>query len=875
MPRIYCLLFLALLSLACQEQVEPQRDLYEVIPSQALAIAEINDFEALRSQLENSKVYQDLQGIPALPLLERQLSYYFQGVPADTLKPFLQSRRLVASLHRSGARGYDWLVVTSRDPVLEKVLSTDLQERGAKLKRHSYGGVEIYSLENASQSPTTAPIHLATLEGGLLLASSKRGLVEEAIRQSQSPAHLRQNANFAKLLRTRGEDIPVNLFFHLQESEELLQKLFPQGEFQQISALGSWAQADLQLSQSTLFLSGLLLVPEQESSYLQSFTTIDTHEPQSPSIVPANPGFWLHLNIGNAPQYYRNYEDYLRQNGRLELHRSLLERIEGKPTEALLSWVDHEMGIFHNGREEGSSSVLAYLRHRQKPEEVRNTLKVFSDSNHVQGYRGKLIHKLQATNLLPRVWGPLFQDFHHPYYIILPHYVLFSESEAALKLTLNDIMAGKVLKESDSYRSMQQKLPGRAHLHLLGHHPEGQALLQELTGAKEELDQNSPLQNLGWAALQLQVKKEGVFLTAALQHRPPSREKVVRQWSVQLPEQPLQEPQLVKNHRSGGYDIVVQTENHQLYLISHEGNIRWKKDLEGPILGPIHQADRYRNDHYQLVFNTAQKIHMIDLLGRSVEGFPVALPQKATAPMGVFDYDEARNYRLVVPTGKQLRNYDIEGQPVQGWEFSPASSPLISRPQHFAVQEKDLIVLRSKEGKLHLLNRRGQPRFQIEQKVEELRGPFYLRPGSSLRQSELLAHSNSGKLYVIHPTGSIDALFLEPSLPADQYSYLAGHHLFSHRRKLLVKHPQNPFQTSFPEPISHAPKIYLRQDKLYVGAYSEKAQEIRIYDRKGQLIPGFPVFAQAPFDMGSLRRNSVINVVTSSRDGTLICYALR
>lgn len=874
MPRIFYLLLLVFTALACQEQVEPQRDLYEVIPVHALAIAEINDFKTFRSQLEESKVYEDLQGISALPQLQEQLSYYLQGVPADTLQRFLQSRRLVASLHRSGSKGYDWLVVTSRDRLLEKLLSTDLQERGAELKRHPYGGVEIFTLETDSESAGAAPLHLATLEGGVLLASAKRGLVEEAIRQSQSQAHLRQNAHFAKLLRTRGEDLPVNLFFHLQESEDLLQKLLPQGKFQQLSSLGSWAQADLQLSPSSLFLSGLLLPPDQRSSYLQSFSSIDTHEPESPAIVPAHPGFWLHLNIGNASQYHRNYEDYLRQEGRLELHRSLLERIEGQPTQALLSWVDHEMGLFRTGREEGTSSVLAYLRHRKEPEEVRNSLQAFSDSDYVQGYRGKLIHKLQATNLLPRVWGPLFQDFHHPYYLILPNYVLFSESAAALKLALNDIMAGKVLKESDSYRSIQENLPGRAHLHLLGHHPEGQALLQELSGGKSE-SQDSLLQNLGWAALQLQVKEEGVFLTAALNDRPPSREKVVRQWSVQLPGQPLQEPQLVQNHRSGGYDVAVQTENHELYLISHQGEIRWKKSLEQPILGSIHQVDRYRNGRFQLVFNTAEKIHMIDLLGRPVEGFPLALPQKASAPMGVFDYDQARNYRLLVPTDKQLRNYDIKGRPVQGWDFNAAKSSLISQPQHFAVEGRDLIVLRSEEGKIHLLNRRGQARFELEQKVEELRGPFYLRPGESLSQSEFLAHSNSGKLYIIHPTGSVDALFLEPSLPADQYSYLAGHHLFSHRRKLLVKHPENPFQASFPEPISHPPKIYLRGDHLYVGAYSEKAQEIRLYDRKGELIAGFPVFAQGPFDMGSLRRNRIINVVTSNRDGTLICYALR
>ncbi|MDZ7848927.1 MAG: hypothetical protein U5L96_20595 [Owenweeksia sp.] len=64
------------------------------------------------------------------------------------------------------------------------------------------------------------------------------------------------------------------------------------------------------------------------------------------------------------------------------------------------------------------------------------------------------------------------------------------------------------------------------------------------------------------------------------------------------------------------------------------------------------------------------------------------------------------------------------------------------------------------------------------------------------------------------------------------------------------------------------------RNEFYAGAYSAPAEEIRLYNNEGELIDGFPVFAQGPFDMGSLQLDGAINMVTYNEDGTLICYRM-
>ena len=65
-------------------------------------------------------------------------------------------------------------------------------------------------------------------------------------------------------------------------------------------------------------------------------------------------------------------------------------------------------------------------------------------------------------------------------------------------------------------------------------------------------------------------------------------------WSSALESAATAGPWIVKNHRSGKNDVVVQDENHTLYWIAADGTVSWKKSLEEPISGALHQVDLSR-----------------------------------------------------------------------------------------------------------------------------------------------------------------------------------------------------------------------------------------------------------------------------------------
>ena len=83
-------------------------------------------------------------------------------------------------------------------------------------------------------------------------------------------------------------------------------------------------------------------------------------------------------------------------------------------------------------------------------------------------------------------------------------------------------------------------------------------------------------------------------------------------------------------------------------MISADAKILWSAPVSGPVLSDVFQIDLYRNGKIQYLFNTKEKLYLIDRNGNSVSGFPVVFDSPATNGVNVFDYDNNRKYRYFI-----------------------------------------------------------------------------------------------------------------------------------------------------------------------------------------------------------------------------------
>lgn len=298
------------------------------------------------------------------------------------------------------------------------------------------------------------------------------------------------------------------------------------------------------------------------------------------------------------------------------------------------------------------------------------------------------------------------------------------------------------------------------------------------------------------------------------------------------------EPQLIYNHRTKSYSLLVQDSKFKLKLISSEGAVQWQKPLDGLILGHVEQLDMFKNGRQQLVFATSKTIHVIDINGNDVPPFPLKLKDPITQPLTVFDYDQKRDYRLSVVQGADLFLLGMNAKRVAGFKYKSNKELIRSQPTHYRIAGKDYIVFRTGEDGLKILNRLGEDRIRIKSKT-----PFSDHP-ISVYNNLFSGLSQQGELIQIDLNGAV------VKVPLDTDS----NHGFAAEGKSLVTINDNILTingTRIELPFGNytSPEIWRNFNSMIIGLADLQSSQIFIFDSEGRVLPGFPVFGKPNFDL--------------------------
>jgi hypothetical protein len=310
------------------------------------------------------------------------------------------------------------------------------------------------------------------------------------------------------------------------------------------------------------------------------------------------------------------------------------------------------------------------------------------------------------------------------------------------------------------------------------------------------------------------------------------KEEVRPLWTIDLGEPVTGRPQLFTNHLNGENEIVVQDRTNTLFLVNAKGEVLWKRPLPAQMMSPLFVVDAFRNNKFQMLFNTRDAIYLLDRNGKDVEGFPVRLSAPATAPLSVFDYENNRTYRLVVPcANKVISNYGIDGKPQPTWE-SPRTGAIVRMPLQYAnVGGKEYLVAIDEEGGISLLNRRGQTRVRLKNRALAGCRSFYADDGSQPGDSYIIyVDEKNGLLHRISFTDKKE--IREIGMSDTSFFAHADHNRFmdvvtiSGTRCRAFDLAANSIHTvDFPEKVTSA-TYHGRDDFLVVYGYSQPAQKV-------------------------------------------------
>ena len=345
-------------------------------------------------------------------------------------------------------------------------------------------------------------------------------------------------------------------------------------------------------------------------------------------------------------------------------------------------------------------------------------------------------------------------------------------------------------------------------------------------------------------------------------------------WAAQLEAPVLSEMSLVKNHYSQKWEIAVQDEDLNLYLISSEGEILWKRKLQEAILGTIRQIDLFKNNKLQLLFNTKSKLFLIDRKGRDVGNYPMALKQKTSLPLSLFDYEKNRNYRILLSCGKQHYMYDKNGKIINGWKLTQTKSKALYPAEHFVVGGRDYILLAEENGKLNILNRRGETRVKVKEKIDFSSNKLQVLKGKSLAETRIVAIDKKGEQQNILFDGSIDNSIKFEFDKNIQYTYTKQHHIVIEGEDLKVNGPQMNLLYSFESKSLSAAKLFNVKNEHYLSITNKNTAEAYLFREPNELVEGFPMYGKTTGITEDLNLDGKINFIIADESGTIYNYTV-
>ncbi|WP_053992099.1 hypothetical protein [Mangrovimonas sp. TPBH4] len=799
---------LIVLLFSCNTNHSKQTKLSHLIPENSRVVIKTSNLGNLRSNLKNNDLIKSL-------VEGRDSSYIFKQL--EFLKHLNPEGPVLICLAQNKKDSLDLSIITKNRTNLIRFDSlTKHEEEVLKSKSKT---IQKTIVENE--------VFYSTTIDSIFFTSSSRSIIEKVKPQPLTDSELQ------KALNATSSDKTLSVVF---TSGKQFPSLFKTEELSK-SKLSDYLMVDLEISQDDLILNGITKAIDSTKSFINIFKNTIPQENKISKVCPPNTEAFLSFTYNN----YKTFQDQLNlfsNKDSISDSNPLFENI-------------NEIGILYN-----KDSRAIFLNSI----DPTSTLELLEENSLVETYRTITIHSFSTPGTFKAQFQPIITFENATHFINLDDYFVFSDNLDFLKEIIANYQNDHTLSSESFYKNLTQQLSDESSLLTFGNHRELLSILKQ--NFSEDLNIN--IDNYKASALQFIYDSDFAHINGVIKKHKAKQvsNAISEEFTISLDNDLLTTPQFVTNHITKQKDIVVQDVKNNLYLISNEGKIYWKKQLQGKILGKIEQIDMYKNGRLQLAFTTPNRVYVIARNGKDVSPFPLNFKDQITQPLSVFDYDKRKKYRLMVTQGKEILLYDQRGKTVKGFTFKKAKHTISSQPKHFRIGRKDYIVF-AEGTSLQILDRVGKTRVNVKDAINFSDNDIYLY------ENKFTTTTNNGALFQVNQNGKINSANLN----------LSDSHGLTTTNKTLVTLSENKLNIK-----SHSveldygeytePKIFYVNDKIYVSTTDLQSKKVYLFDSQGKSIPNFPIYGNSSIDLDSIDRDKNVEIVTKGESNSLIIYKI-
>ncbi len=805
--------------LSCQKQREVTTPLVQYIPPKASLIVKINNLTKLKSELKNNEFLKPLHTITNYDnILGRMRALEFVQSDTSGILAFTEIDSLKAEF-----------IYTSNKPVNfinpDKIDSLNIEP--VTFNGRSYNRFEI-------EQSTFFSIEL---DAQIMLGSSLN-LMDETI---ENITNKQIDPILNTLFETSNAEKSASIYINLGQSEWMHNYILDSDTPIQFSGFADWVTFDVETSQDYLRLNGISMSRDSTKNLLTLFKNTRPLVGSISKKMPANTDAFISFSFDNYDVFAQNQKEYLETT-------YIKDRVFSTVEEIGILFIENKKAVVLSTY--GAENITQFLEGKSSNNEV---------------YMGHETFELLSNEFLYEYFNPLLKEFKANYYTILENTFVFSEELEVLQGIIRDNNSGTTFDKSILYETSRSVLADESSIVYMANALGMETLLKmHCTSALLNDFNKTPASTYIFAG---QVVTDANFYHTNLVIQKKYKEKesntISALFKVELDSDLATDPQFVTNHRTNKKEIVVQDVDNYLYLISTEGKILWKKQLEGRIQGKISQVDLYKNGRLQLAFTTGNEFLILDRNGKEVAPFNMSFPGGNLNELAVFDYEGKKDYRFVITQGSKIFMYNSKGKTVNGFKFKDSDSPVLFAPKHLKIGNRDYLVFMLENGDLKILNRVGNSRVKVAEKID------FSSNRAFLYKDNFIVTDKKGTLYSIDTKGNITKTKL--NYTEDHGLAATSRTLVSNNENILSIKGKN---VTLDLGVYTHPVIFYVHDKIYISVTDIQSQKVYLFDSNAEPIQNFPVYGYSLIDLDDIDNDRKIEFVCKDQENALVLYKI-
>ena len=687
----------------------------ELISSDAIFIFETQQADYTLQELRKQPVWTALSRFPAIQSLDSQLNSLDglvgeQGFVTKTLR----NKQVTVSYHAVGTDKFSLLYTlnfgsSSPQELLDKLKSK--APKNTRFQTRKYSEREIYDVLNENNSIQWS----ITLLNNVLLVSSSSFVIEEAIR-----FYLSEDAS--PISTKLGDNLPnqEGLGRLLLSSKGLAKLLAGVSEDKNSSTLQELQAADYLLALTLQFEDQQLLFkgPIQGLPAVDFLPSVQAQLVEFENLISKRTHSITQINLKDSYETQKIFNSTFAPISTVsgEVQTRLIDR----GFLDLLSGEQYYLELKSGSPSEKNSALLIKTTKAEQAWELLKEYRDTTDFYPTEQYLGNEILFFSEENFPAHLFNGRFIGFDQTYISLVDQLLVMSNSALGMRTLLDDYSQGNTWAKNPNETTLLTPASGYSKTYLLPRiwptwvqstNPTWNTFLQKYA---------AELQAFTSLALRIHQSSKGPEATLIINYTSEGTTQIASQKSfelasgkeVVLPANLIYGPKAIKNFNDGTEDLVIQDQNHVLYVINSAGEQVFSQPLSGPILSEAFQIDYFKNGKLQLVLATSDRIYAIDRLGDPLPGFPKAIPGEKITHLSVLDYDQTLDYRYFIATEiGNLWLFDKMGKDLENWNPLPLGEPTNGAPFHVRVPGKgDFMVVLGISGELHFFSRKGESR---------------------------------------------------------------------------------------------------------------------------------------------------------------------